>query len=201
MEVLHANSHLFVLPAARVHIVSLLQAMAAGLAVVASDGWGIEEHIHRPRTQRLDREGAVMARPRGPTRRPGCSAKITFPTYTPDPEVVNGLVEAVSRLVEDHELRRRRATQPAATWRRRIVWNAGTAASRRCSTAPLGRIRPGRARHRLLPDNDLRWPFLFKSVRTSQRPSSKSSVLEEGLEPSRGLRPFGFSYHFGFRRP
>ena len=29
------------------------------------------------------------------------------PMYTPDPEVVQGIVEAVSRLVEDRELRRR----------------------------------------------------------------------------------------------
>ena len=37
MADLHAESHIFLLPAARVHIVSLLQAMSYGLAVVASD--------------------------------------------------------------------------------------------------------------------------------------------------------------------
>jgi hypothetical protein len=26
-------------------------------------------------------------------------------------------------------------------------------------------------------------------------------MLEEGLEPSRGLHPFGFSYHYSFRYP
>ena len=26
-------------------------------------------------------------------------------------------------------------------------------------------------------------------------------MLEEGLEPSRGFRPFGFSYHYSFRHP
>src|SRR5579875_1975632 len=26
-------------------------------------------------------------------------------------------------------------------------------------------------------------------------------MLEEGLEPSRGFRLFGFSYHYGFRHP
>ena len=45
MAELHASSHVFLLPAARIHIVSLLQAMSYGLAVVASDGWGIEEYL------------------------------------------------------------------------------------------------------------------------------------------------------------
>src|SRR5262249_310995 len=43
MADLHASSQIFLLPAARVHIVSLLQAMSYGLAVVGSDGWGMEE--------------------------------------------------------------------------------------------------------------------------------------------------------------
>src|SRR5207237_5949869 len=48
MEALLAESHIYLLPAARVHIVSLLQAMSHGLAVVTSDGWGFDEYVtHR----------------------------------------------------------------------------------------------------------------------------------------------------------
>jgi len=39
------NDHdIYMLPSARIHIVSLLQAMSHGLAVITSDGWGIEEY-------------------------------------------------------------------------------------------------------------------------------------------------------------
>jgi glycosyltransferase involved in cell wall biosynthesis len=105
MAELHASSHIFLLPAARVHIVSLLQAMSYGLAVVASDGWGMEEYVAH------ERNGLVV---------PGRYGKVSWadeqagflredyePMYTADPEVVNGIIVAVSRLVEDAELRRR----------------------------------------------------------------------------------------------
>ena len=75
MADLHADSHVFLLPAARVHIVSLLQAMSYGLAVVASDGWGIEEYLDTSATAWSSR--AATARRRGPTARPACSAKTT----------------------------------------------------------------------------------------------------------------------------
>ena len=105
MAALHADSHVFLLPAARVHIVSLLQAMSYGLAVVGSDGWGIEEY------QDHERNGLVVKGRYGKASWADCEAGIlreNYETmYTPDPEVVQGIVEAVSRLVEDHELRRR----------------------------------------------------------------------------------------------
>lgn len=105
MEALHAESHIYLLPAARIHIVSLLQAMAAGLAVVASDGWGIEEYLTH------EHNGLIVKGRYGKTswadEQAGVLREDYEPTHTPDPEVVQGLVEAVSRLVEDHELRRR----------------------------------------------------------------------------------------------
>src|SRR5262249_19636179 len=45
MDALLRKSHVFLLPAARIHVVSLLRAMAFGQVVVASDGWGIEEYV------------------------------------------------------------------------------------------------------------------------------------------------------------
>jgi len=105
MAELHASSHIFLLPAARVHIVSLLQAMSYGLAVVASDGWGIEEYLEH------ERNGLVVKGRYGKTswadHEAGLLREDYEPMYTSDPEVVQGLVEAVSRLVEDREMRQR----------------------------------------------------------------------------------------------
>lgn len=105
MDALLAESHVFLLPAARVHIVSLLQAMSYGLAVVASDGWGIEEYV------RHDRNGLIVRGRYGKAawadERAGLLREDYDRLLTPDPEVVRGLVEAVSLLVEDRRLRKR----------------------------------------------------------------------------------------------
>jgi glycosyltransferase involved in cell wall biosynthesis len=105
MESLLAESHIFLLPAARVHIVSLLQAMSYGLAVVASDGWGFEEYLDH------ERNGLIVKGRYGKVswmdERAGVLREDYEPMMTPDPEVVQGIVEAVSRLVEDRALRKR----------------------------------------------------------------------------------------------
>jgi glycosyltransferase involved in cell wall biosynthesis len=105
MEDLLAESHIFLLPAARVHIVSLLQAMSYGLAVVTSDGWGFDEYIEH------ERNGLVVKGRYGKASwqddKEGQLREEYEFMYSPDPAVVEGLVEAVSRLVEDRELRRR----------------------------------------------------------------------------------------------
>ena len=105
MAALHAESHIFLLPAARVHIVSLLNAMAHGLAVVTSDGWGIDEYITH------ERNGLVVPGRYGKAAWADHDAGMLREDYdqveTAHPEIIHGLVEAVSRLVEDRELRRR----------------------------------------------------------------------------------------------
>ena len=105
MEALNAESHLFLLPAARIHVVSLLQAMSYGLAVVTSDGWGIDEYVQH------ERNGLIVKGRYGKTswvdEQAGILCENYDPTHTPDPEVVQGIVEAVSRLIEDTALRRR----------------------------------------------------------------------------------------------
>jgi glycosyltransferase involved in cell wall biosynthesis len=39
----------YLLPSARLHVVSILQAMASGLAIVVTDGWGMGEYISHGR--------------------------------------------------------------------------------------------------------------------------------------------------------
>ncbi len=105
MADLHAGSHVFLLPAARVHIVSLLQAMSYGLAVVGSDGWGMEEYLEHERNGLVVRGRYGKASWADPEA--GMLRENYEVMYTPDPEVVAGIVDAVSRLVEDQSLRRR----------------------------------------------------------------------------------------------
>jgi glycosyltransferase involved in cell wall biosynthesis len=126
MEALLANSHIFLLPAARIHVVSLLQAMAHGLAVVASDGWAIEEYLTH------ERNGLVVKGRYGKVswvdERAGMLREDYGPMLTADADVVQGLVEAVSRLVEDRALRQRlgrTARRDVETTYNRERWNRG----------------------------------------------------------------------------
>lgn len=126
MAELHANSHIFLLPAARVHIVSLLQAMSYGLAVVGSDGWGMQEYL------RDGHNGLVVKGRYGKAswadEDAGVLREDYEPMYTADPAVVAGIVEAVSRLVEDRELRARigrNARADVETKYTTAQWNQG----------------------------------------------------------------------------
>ena len=39
------SCHVYLIPAARIHVYSLLESMYHGLAIVASDGWGIRNYV------------------------------------------------------------------------------------------------------------------------------------------------------------
>jgi glycosyltransferase involved in cell wall biosynthesis len=130
MAELHATSDIFLLPAARVHIVSLLQAMSYGLAVVAADGWGMEEYIDH------GRNGLVVRGRYGKTSwadpEAGLLREDYEPMYLPDPEVVQGLVATVSQLVEDRRLRARlgrAAREDVAARYNMEQWNRGLKAA------------------------------------------------------------------------
>jgi glycosyltransferase involved in cell wall biosynthesis len=105
MAELHASSHVFLLPAARIHVVSLLQAMGHGLAVVASDGWGISEYLEDGRNGLAvrGRYGKVS----WADHEAGMLREDYEPMYLPDPQVVDGIVTAVTRLAESRDLRAR----------------------------------------------------------------------------------------------
>jgi glycosyltransferase involved in cell wall biosynthesis len=130
MEALLAESHIFLLPAARVHIVSLLQAMAHGLAVVTSDGWGFEEYVTH------GRNGLVVKGRYGKVswvdEKVGMLRENYDPMYKSDPKVVRGLVRAVSLLVENRSLRKRlgrTARRDVETTYNLEGWNAGLKAA------------------------------------------------------------------------
>jgi glycosyltransferase involved in cell wall biosynthesis len=105
MDNLLAESHIFLLPSARVHIVSLLQAMSYGLAVVTSDGWGIDEYVDH------GRNGLIVKGRYGKVSWVDEKDAMLRENYEPmlisSPEMVQGIVDAVSRLVEDRSLRQR----------------------------------------------------------------------------------------------
>ena len=103
MSELQCRSHIYLLPSARIHIVSLLQAMAHGQAVVASDGWGFDEYIEDERNALIvrGRNAAWMDESAGFLREDYRNCR------KPNPEIVSAIVESVSRLVESRALRRR----------------------------------------------------------------------------------------------
>ncbi len=130
MEELQRRSHIYLLLAARVHIVSLLQAMSYGQAVVVSDGWGIPEYVTHGRNGLIvkGRAGKVSWM----DERTGVLREDYRPMFRPDPVVVEGLVEAVSRLVEERSLRRdlgRAARADVETKYNLAQWNAGLKAA------------------------------------------------------------------------
>src|SRR5262245_30823554 len=112
MDALQRRTHVYLLPSARVHIVSLLQAMSYGQALVVSDGWGFSEHVTH------GRNGLVVAGRYGKTswldEEVGLLREDYRPMFRPDPAIVEGLVQSVSRLVEDGKLRRRLGRQARA---------------------------------------------------------------------------------------
>jgi glycosyltransferase involved in cell wall biosynthesis len=126
MEALLSESHIFLLPSARVHIVSLLQAMSHGLAVVTSDGWGFDEYVNH------ERNGLVVKGRYGKVswadKEVGMLREDYRPMYKSNPNVVRGLIKAVSRLIENRGLRRRlgrNARHDVETTYNLNQWNLG----------------------------------------------------------------------------
>ena len=104
METLFATANIYVLPSARLHVVSLLQAMAHGLTIVTSDGWGIPEYVDH------NRNGIII---------PGRYGKVSWIDkkgmlredfqlmFSPDANLITGLVAELSRLIDDEHARKR----------------------------------------------------------------------------------------------
>ncbi|MFQ3651167.1 MAG: glycosyltransferase family 4 protein, partial [Gemmataceae bacterium] len=125
MQELHQRADIYLLPAARIHIVSLLGAMAHGLPVVVSDGWGFEEYVDD------GRNGLVVRGRYGVSSWADQEAGVLREDYhtlhSPEPPIVAGLVEAVSRLIEDPGYRVRlgqNARQDVEQYYNLDRWNA-----------------------------------------------------------------------------
>lgn len=125
MADLLARADVFLLPAARIHVVSILHAMARGAVVVASDGWGVEEYVN-------DGVNGLVVRGRHGvsswTSPDGLLREDYGPLWSADPRVVQGLVEAVGRLFDDPPLWERLRGTAAADVRGRFgldAWNRG----------------------------------------------------------------------------
>jgi glycosyltransferase involved in cell wall biosynthesis len=130
MARLQAESHIYLLPAARIHIVSVLQAMSYGQAVVVSDGWGMSECVEHGRTGLIVPGRAGKASWADPAA--GMLREDYRPMHTSDPRVVAGLIESVSLLVEQRAVRRRlgsAAREEVATRFTPANWNAGLKAA------------------------------------------------------------------------
>ncbi|HVS35970.1 MAG TPA: glycosyltransferase family 4 protein [Gemmataceae bacterium] len=138
MDDLMRSSHVFLLPAARMHVVSVLRAMAFGQAVIASDGWGFREYVEH------GRNGLIVPGRHGKTswmdEDTGFLREDHEPMFRSSTSVATALADAIGVLVEDHALRRRlsaQARRDAATRFSVEQWNRGLKA------VLDGAVRPG----------------------------------------------------------
>jgi glycosyltransferase involved in cell wall biosynthesis len=119
----------YLLPAARIHVISILEAMSHGLPVIVSDGWGIEEYV----THAVN--GLVVK------GRYGRASWVDYETgvlkedysqlFQPDPGVVKGIIDFVSSLIEDPLLCTRlgeAARQTVEKHHTMATWNEGLGA-------------------------------------------------------------------------
>ncbi len=105
MQILLDQGDIYVLPSARIHVVSILQAMANGMTVVVSDGWGIEEYVVN------GYNGIVIKGRYGKVSwidpQSGMLKEDYSHMFKPDPVIVNGLIGSLSALIESKQLRDR----------------------------------------------------------------------------------------------
>ena len=103
LEMLFDEADIYALPAARIHVVSILGAMAHGIPVVVSDGWGIEEYVEH------GWNGLVVSGRYGKCSwidEQGIFREDYSSLWKSDPEVVTRLVAAFSELIENPEKRK-----------------------------------------------------------------------------------------------
>jgi glycosyltransferase involved in cell wall biosynthesis len=113
------------LPAARIHVVSLLEAMAHGVTVLTSDGWAIEEYV-------TDRETGLIVTGRAGEvswvdKATGMLREDYSSLYTPNETMVARLASALEELANDAGLRWNLAVQAQEAVRTRFTlerWNA-----------------------------------------------------------------------------
>ena len=120
------NGDIFVLPSARIHVVSILEAMSFGLPVVVSDGWGISDYVDDGRTGILIpvRYGIVSWY----DEKTGMLREDYQPMFKSDPEIVECLVEKIGKLINQPEERERLGMEARREVKERFNfenWNRG----------------------------------------------------------------------------
>jgi glycosyltransferase involved in cell wall biosynthesis len=119
------SSDIFALPAARIHVVSLLEAMAHGLVPLTSDGWAIEEYVDDRETGLIvrGRAGKVSwAEPASGVLREDYSSM-----YSPDRTIIAQMATYLEELAGDPVLRFQLGSQAQEAVRTRFTlerWNA-----------------------------------------------------------------------------
>ncbi len=104
MEDLLSGADIYALPAARLHVVSTLKAMAHGLAVLVSDGWGFEDYIEH------GRNGLTAKGRYGKCSwmdRYGMLREDYKPLFESDPVVADSIADNLSLLIENPVLRKK----------------------------------------------------------------------------------------------
>lgn len=95
------QSHIYMIPAARIHVASTLEAMSFGMVVICSDGWGFEEYIEDGVT------GLVIRGRHGKTSwidpENGILREDYSSMFKESPEVVDQIVEKIDFLVNHPE--------------------------------------------------------------------------------------------------
>jgi glycosyltransferase involved in cell wall biosynthesis len=126
LEALIRSSHVYLLPAARIHIMSVLQSMSYGLVPIVSDGWGMSEYVDDRRT------GLVVTGRYGKISwddpKNGMLREDYAPLWKSDPQVTQRLVDAISQVADDLPLRRelgRNARHEVQTRFNLARWNVG----------------------------------------------------------------------------
>ena len=121
------SADIYVLPSARLHVFSILQAMAHGLAVVASDGWGISEYIDH------ERNGLIVSGRYGETSwmtPDGMLMEDYRPLLKGTPKVAGALRDTLAMLINEPGRGRElgeTARQDVETRFSLDAWNAGLA--------------------------------------------------------------------------
>ncbi len=133
MRELMLNSDNFVLPAAHLHVASIVEALGYAMPVVAADGWGIDEYL------RDGIDGFIVPGRRGVVSWEDPVNGLLREDYSsmahPDgasPTVVSALVDRLSRLIDDVALRRRFSANARAAAETRFSleqWNKGLKAA------------------------------------------------------------------------
>ncbi|MCD4830507.1 MAG: glycosyltransferase [Anaerohalosphaeraceae bacterium] len=107
-ESLMSSSDIYLLPSDRIHVISTLEAMSYGLAVVVSDGWGVQDYIEH------ERNGIVVKGRYGKVtwmdEKTGMLCEDYEIMRSEDTAVVKEMTEILDSLVEDKQLRNRLGT-------------------------------------------------------------------------------------------